>query len=171
GLSFDDVSTAAEACLLLVAGSTYAWLVSLLWPERDAAARAASPAPDRRSMLGYGLLLGVAAAIGYLIASGLELDHPGWAPAACLLVARPQLDLMQLRGVGRVVAVLVGATAAALVLRLDPPDLAYAVLAVAVLAAAAATTGSRWYITPGFATFFVFVLLLHCDPAQSAHHF
>jgi len=31
-----------------------------------------------------------------------ELDHPGWAPAACLLVARPQLDLLQSRGIGRV---------------------------------------------------------------------
>jgi uncharacterized membrane protein YccC len=71
-------------------------------------------------MLDYGIRMGVAAAVVYLIAAGLGLDHPGWAPAACLLVARPQLDLLQSRGVGRVLSVAVGAVAGALLVRADP---------------------------------------------------
>ncbi|MBV9922784.1 MAG: FUSC family protein [Pseudonocardia sp.] len=94
-------------------------------------------------MLDYGIRMGLAAAIVYAIAAGLGLDHPGWAPAACLLVARPQLDLLQSRGVGRVLSVTVGALAAALVLRADPADYVLAIVAITVLAAASATARSR----------------------------
>ena len=98
-------------------------------------------------MLGYGARMGLAAAVAYLVASALALDHPGGG-AACLLVARPQVDLLQIRGVGRVLSVAVGATLAALVLDADPPDTTYAVLVVVVLAArpqpwAAAGTSPR----------------------------
>lgn len=122
-------------------------------------------------MAWYGLRLGLAAAIAHLTAVASGLDHPGWAPAACLLVARPQLDLLQSRGVGRVVSVLVGASFAGVVLHLDPSPVAYALLAVIVLSTAAATSGSRWYVTPAFATFFVFVLLVYGEPSQSSQKF
>jgi len=171
GLSYDDFATSAGAALLLIAGSTYAWLVSLAWPERAAADRASQGLPDRRVLLGYGIRLGIASALAYLVAAGLDLDHAGWAAAACLLVARPQLDLLQSRGVGRVVAVTVGALAAGIALRADPPDAVYAVLAVVVLAAAAATCASRWYISSAFTTFFVFLLLLFDHPDQTAQKF
>ena len=166
GLSFDDLESAAATMLLLTAGAAYAWLVSLVWPVRTAERRPSAGSPPRRAMAGYGLRMGTAAAIGYLIASGLSFDHPGWAPAACLLVARPQLDLLQTRGVGRVVSVTIGAVSAALTLHIDPPNAVYAAIAVVVLACASATVGSRWYITAGFTTFFV-ILLASGDEADA----
>jgi uncharacterized membrane protein YccC len=122
-------------------------------------------------MLDYGIRMGVAAAIVYAIAAGLDLDHPGWAPAACLLVARPQLDLLQSRGVGRVLSVTVGALAAALLLLADPANYVYAIVAVAVLAAAAATAGSHWYITSAFTTCLVFLMMLNEHPEQTTTKF
>jgi hypothetical protein len=171
GLSYTDFGASAQASLLLATGAVYAWLVSLAWPQGVARVRPERPLPPRRAILGYGLRMGVAAAIGYLIASGLSLDHPGWAPAACLLVARPRVDLLQTRGVGRVLSVIVGAGAAGLLLRADLGNAAYAVITVAVLAAAAATVGSRWYITSAFTTFFVFLLLLNGHPGETVGKF
>jgi len=109
----------------------------------------------------YGIRLGLAAAIVYAIAASMGLDHPGWAPAACLLVARPQVDLLQSRGVGRVASVVVGALAAVLILNNQPPEAVFALVAVVVLGAAAATVGSRWYITSAFTTLLVFLMLLN----------
>jgi hypothetical protein len=86
-LSYDDYSTSAAATVLLLAGAAYAWLVSLARPERGADDRPGRVLPERRTMLGYGVRLGVAAALAYLVAVGLDLDHAGWAAAACLLVA------------------------------------------------------------------------------------
>jgi uncharacterized membrane protein YccC len=122
-------------------------------------------------MLDYGIRLGLAAALASLVAVGLDLDHAGWAAAACLLVARPQVDLLRSRGVGRVLAVCVGALVAAGVLRADPPNVVYAALAVVVLAAAAATSASRWYVSSAFTTFFVFLLLLFDHPEQTTQKF
>jgi uncharacterized membrane protein YccC len=122
-------------------------------------------------MLDYGIRMGMAAAIVYAIAVGLDLDHPGWAPAACLLVARPQLDLLQSRGVGRVLSVLVGALVPFLLLRADPSNYALATLAILVLGAAAASAGSRWYITSAFTTLLVFVMLLNGHPEETVGKF
>ncbi len=60
---------------------------------------------------------------------------------------------------------IVGAVAAAGFLRAGPPDIVYAALIVVVISCAAATAGSRWYITSAFTTFLVFVMLLrgHLD--------
>jgi hypothetical protein len=168
GLSFSDFATSVVTVLLLVAGAAYAWLVSLCWPERPPAARAEPARPEVRSMVGYGLRLGAAAAIAYAVAAGLGTDHPGWAPGACLLVARPQVDLLRSRGVARVVAVLVGASAAVALLALQPPSSVYAAVVLLTLAGVAGTAGSRWYITAGFSTLLVLVLLVYGDEAQTA---
>lgn len=164
GLSYDDWGTSAATLGLLIVGACYAWLVSLLWPSHAAPARPPQPMPSRRPMLDYGVRMGSAAAIVYLIADSLGLDHPGWAPAACLLVARPQLDLLQRRGVGRVLSVLVGALAAALLLMATPSKATLALVAVVALAATAATAGSRWYVTSTFTTLLVVVMLLYGHP-------
>ena len=157
GLSYDDLATSAGIFLLLVAGGAYAWLVALVPPSKDPSTRAVPPSGPT---LEYGLRLGVAAAIAYLITATLGLDHPGWAPAACLLVARPQLDLLQARGVTRVAAVFIGAVMAGLAVSVGLLPIGYAILIVAVLAAASGTLGSRWYITSAFTTFLVFLLML-----------
>lgn len=169
GLSYGDWWSAASSMVLIIIGSAYAWLVSLLWPARSAPGRPQRPLPPRGAMIDYGVRMGVAAALVYLIAASLDLDHPGWAPAACLLVARPSPELLKTRGVGRVVSVTVGALAAVLLLHLDVPNAVLAVVAVAVLAAASGTAGSRWYITSAFTTLLVFLMLLggHLEEATS----
>lgn len=171
GLSYSDYATSAETFLLLSLGAAYACLVAMLWPPRSAPERTQTPLPPRQAMLDYGIRMGVAAAVVYLIAAGLGLDHPGWAPAACLLVARPQLDLLQSRGVGRVLSVAVGAVAGALLVRADPANYVFAVVAVVVLAATAATAGSRWYITSAFTTLLVFVMLLNGNLGETTAKF
>ncbi|HEU5486136.1 MAG TPA: FUSC family protein [Microlunatus sp.] len=167
GLSYDSWSSAAATMGLMIGSSTYAWLVSLLWPARSVPERPQRPLPPSAAMLDYGVRMGLAAAVVYLIAADLGLDHPGWAPAACLLVARPQLDLLRRRGVGRVVSVTVGALAAVLLLHLDPPNAVLAVTAIAVLAGAAGTTGSRWYISSAFTTLLVLLMMLGGHPEET----
>lgn len=171
GLSFTEYAASAQTFLLLSLGAAYAWLVSLFWPTGASAPRPPRALPPRSAMIGYGIRMGAAAAIGYLIASWLSLDHPGWAPAACLLVARPQLDLLQSRGVGRLLSVVAGAAAASLLLRAEPSHAAFAIVTVVMLAAATGTTGSRWYITSAFTTFFVFLLMLNDHVDQTVGKF
>jgi len=168
GLSYDDWSSSARTLGLMVCGAVYAWLVSLLWPDRPAAPTRTTALPDRRLMLGYGLRMGAAAAIAYGVASSAGLDHPGWAPAACLLVARPQRDLLELRGVGRIVAVALGALAAATIAHAAPPSGVIALSVAACIAAAAATRTSHWYVASAFTTYVVLLSLLVTHPEQAA---
>jgi hypothetical protein len=168
GLSYDDLSTSAGAFVLLTAGGAYAWLVALLLPPREPTPHAAAA---ESPTLGYGIRLGAAAAIAYGITGMLGLGHAGWAPAACLLVARPQLDLLQRRGITRVAAVVSGALAAGLAVNLGLAPIGYAVLIVAVLGGASGTAGSRWYISSAFTTFLVFLLLLAGQPKELAAAF
>jgi hypothetical protein len=169
GLSYTDIATAAGLAAIMVGGAVYAAAVSLLWPEFDPPPRPAHPAPV--PTVAYGVLLGAtgatAAAIGFL----LDLDHVGWACAASLLVIRPAAEMQEIRSVGRIVSVALGAAAAIALVQLDPAAAWYAVAIVAVVAVVAATRGSRWYITSAFTTFLVFVLLLYGDVADAPDRF
>ena len=168
GLSYADVGKVAGICALMVAGSAFACAVSMLWPERPPGPpREAPPAPT----LEYGVRLGLAgatvAAIGFL----LDLEHVGWACAAALLVMRPAPEMQRLRSVGRIAAVALGALLAVALVRSGP---AAGVIALAVLAAivlAAGTHHSRWYVTAGFTTFLVFLLLLYSSPEDAGSRF
>ncbi|WP_412739427.1 FUSC family protein [Krasilnikovia sp. MM14-A1259] len=171
GLSYDDWASALRLLLLMVLGAVYAWAVSMLWKPRPPQPRPQRPVPSAPAMLGYGFCLGTAAAVSYLVAIGLDLDHPGWAPAACLLVARPDPDLLRARGAGRVLSVIVGAAAAVLTLAADAANGLLAVLTGVVISAAAATHASRWYITSAFTTYLVFLLLLGDHPNQAGQKF
>ena len=168
GLSYDDWGTSASAALLLAAGAVYAWAVSLLWSPHPPVTRAPTDLPSRGDMVRYGLLLGSGAAVAYLVAAGARVDHPGWAPAACLLVARPDAELLWSRAVGRLVAVLLGALAAVGVVAAELPSPLLAVVAALVVSTAAATRASRWYITSTFTTSVVFVMLLQAHPEQAS---
>jgi hypothetical protein len=170
GFSFqDDPAKGAAVGLLILAGTAYAFLLSLLWPDRPVVADAPPPRPALPAMVDYGIRLGLAGATAAAIGFALDLDHVGWQVAAALLVMRPVAEMQRLRSVGRVVSVAVGAFTAAGVAATSPPDGVYAVAAASVLVAAGATQPSRWYVTPAFTTFIVISLLLYARPEDTAY--
>jgi hypothetical protein len=174
GFSYRDVGEAFGLALLIIAGSLYAFLVSLLWPERavpPAPPAPVTPGPSTRSMIGYGVRLGLAGATAATIGFAFDFDHVGWATAAALLVMRPSADMQRLRSVGRVVSVIVGALAAATLAILTTAPGWYSAIIVVVLAAVAATRPSRWYVTPTFTTFIAISLLLYASPADAQSRF
>lgn len=84
---------------------------------------------------------------------------------------RPAAEMQRLRSVGRIIAVAIGALAAIGLVRLSPAAWVYSVAAIAALAACGATHRSRWYVTPAFTTFLVFLLLLYSRPQDAASRF
>jgi Fusaric acid resistance protein-like len=168
GLSYPGFGKAAGLAGLMVLGSIYGCMVSMLWPERPPTQEpAAAPKPT----LGYGARLGAAGATAAAIGFLLDLEHVGWACAAALLVMRPAAEMQRLRSVGRIVAVAIGALGAIAVVRLTPAAWIYSLAAIAALAACGATHRSRWYVTPAFTTFLVFLLLLDSRPEDAASRF
>lgn len=139
----------------------------------DAVARAHPTAQAARSRptLQYGVLLGLAGATAAAIGFLADLEHVGWATGAALLVMRPSEDMQRLRSIGRVLAVLAGALAGTALVRATTSPGWYSIAVLAALAAAAGTSGSRWYVAPAFTTALVFLLLLYADPASAAHRF
>jgi hypothetical protein len=168
GLSYEP-ATAAGLAFVMSSGSLWAFLVSLLWPEHDAPS--APPPQAARPTLEYGVRLGLAGASAATIGFALDLDHVGWAVGAALLVMRPDLALLRLRGEGRLLSVAVGATAAAGMATLTDEPGWYALAALIALAGAAGTRGSHWYVTPAFTTFLALSLLLYSDPADAGDRF
>lgn len=171
GLSYgDDVASAVDLMLLMMAGAAYGWLLSLCWPSRPGRVRAAE-LPARRPMVEYGIRLGSAGATCAAIGFAFDLDHVGWATAACLLVMRPTVEMTELRGVGRAASVVVGAFAAWVMVRSQASTQAVAVAAFVALSALAATRPSRWYVTGGFTTFLVVSLLVYGRPEEATGRF
>lgn len=171
GLSFawSTVTLALAGCM--VAGSVYAWVVSLLWPQTDAPAPAAPPVPRGRAMLVYGLLLGTAAATAAAVGFLLGLEHVGWATGAVLLVMRPVRGQLIARSAGRALSVLAGALAAAALAVLSPGPPVVAVAIGLVVGALSATQASRWYVAPAFTTFLVLLLIMSTSSASPGERF
>jgi hypothetical protein len=89
GLSFEFGKVIVIAGLMILSGA-YAWAISLLWPERPAAAAQPEPSQQSRSAaIDDGVRLGFAAAVAAGIGFLLDLDHKGWVCGAALLVMRP----------------------------------------------------------------------------------
>ena len=168
GFSYDEITTGVTLALIMVAGSISACLLSLLWPEFPVPKAAAQPRPSPPS-LAYGVRLGLAGATAAAIGFGFDLDHVGWACLAALIVMRPSAEMQQLRSVGRLVSVIIGAFVGVAIARVEPPAIIYAVVIIGAVALLAATRTSRWYITPAFTTLLVFLLLLYSDPASAPH--
>jgi hypothetical protein len=168
GLSYPDVGKAAAVAGLMVLGSIFACAVSMLVPERAAAH---APRATAKPALEYGIRLGAAGATAAAIGFLLDLEHVGWACAAALLVMRPTAEMQRLRSVGRVIAVAAGALAAVGLVRLAPPDAVYSLTVIAAVALAGALHRSRWYTTPAFTTFLVFLLLLYGRPQDAGSRF
>ena len=122
-------------------------------------------------MLDYGVRLGLAGAVCAAIGFAFDLEHVGWAVTAALIVMRPSPEVQRLRSVGRLASVSLGAVAAIAVVEATPSAGVLAAATVAALAATAATAGGRWYVTPVFSTFLVFLLLLYSHPEQAAGRF
>ena len=170
GLSYSDIGTAAELAALMVLGSLFACLVSMFWPDHPATRASDRPAPTGPT-IDYGIRLGAAGATAAAIGFALDLEHVGWACAAALLVMRPAAEMQRLRSVGRIVAVACGALAGIALVRVSPPAVVYSVAVIATVAGAASTHRSRWYVTPAFTTFLVFLLLLYAEPESAASRF
>jgi hypothetical protein len=167
GFSYSDVDVAAGAATLMVVGSLYAFSVLMIWPRTPPPATAAPVASAVAPTVGYGVRLGAAGATAAAVGFALDLEHVGWACAAALMVMRPAAEMQRLRSVGRIVSVSAGAIAAVAVVGLGPPAFVYGLAAIVAVSAAAATHASRWYVTPAFTTFLVFLLLLYADPATA----
>ncbi len=167
GFSYTDVGESMGLALIMAGGSVYATAVSLAWPERPGPRSAPAPADAPGAMLDYGVRLGVAAGIAAGVGFALDLDHVGWACAATLLVMRPAAEMVQLRSVGRLVSVALGAGLAGLDATLGFRPAAYAVLAVAVVSVCSATHRSRWYVTSAFTTFLALSLIVQADPSSA----
>jgi uncharacterized membrane protein YccC len=108
-----------------------------------------------------------AAAIGF----AFDFDHVGWACAAALLVMRPSAEMQRLRSVGRVLAVTAGAAAAAGIATVTSAPGWYCVVALVAVAGAAATRGSRWYVTPAFTTLLAISMLIYSRPQDAGSRF
>ena len=145
--------------LFLVAGSIWATAVTMLWPERSADVDQPAPTLDSHRTQVYALLLASAASLALLLGYAFNFSHLGWAPAAVVLVMRPQPDLLTSRGVGRVLATSAGVLFAWLVVRYQPADLLLAVVIVGVVAAIVATRTSRWYVTSAGTGILVMLLI------------
>lgn len=171
GLSYDDPRETVGIALLMAAGSAYAFLVSLAWPARAAPPPREPASGAGRRALGYGVRLGLAGATAAAIGFLLHLDHVGWVCGAALFVMRPASEMLRMRGVDRVWAVLVGALAGGGLTLAGPPRAVLSAAVVAALAALAATRGSRRYVAPMFTTFLVFLLILVNDPQETAGRF
>lgn len=174
GFSYRDVGEGLGLALLIIVGSVYAYLVSLLWPARAVpptvpAGELAQPSP--RSMIPHGLRLGLAGASAAAIGFALDFDHVGWATAAAMLVMRPSAEMQRLRSVGRVVSVVVGALAAAGLAYATTEPGWYSVAILVVLAGVAATRPSRWYVTPAFTTFIAISMLVYSNPHDAQSRF
>lgn len=171
GLSYSDLDDAVSAAVLMTAGGVFAFLVLMLLPEQPASAARAGASLRVTPTVGYGVRLGGAAATAAAIGFALDLEHVGWATGAALLVMRPAAEMQRLRSIGRVLSVIAGALVAVTFVDADPPTAVYGVAACVAVCAAAGTQRSRWYVTPAFTTFLVFLLLLHADPQTAGARF
>jgi Fusaric acid resistance protein-like len=169
GLNIDSPSRAVSAGLLILTGSAYAFVISLLWPEPPPPPRSRRrPAPAPRSvLLDYGVRLGLVAAITVGVGLMAGIDHPGWAATAALLTGRPDPAQTEQRVPGSALSVIAGAGAALLVHAVDPTATVLAACVGVAVALCCGLTGSRWVTTPAFTSFVVLTMLMVSSPVQT----
>jgi hypothetical protein len=168
GLSFGSVAEAAGLSVAIACGTVSMIAISLAWPDGESPVPAPHAPPlTRAESIEWGLLLGAAAAVATLLGELRDVSHLGWAPAAALLVMRPQHDLLTLRGTGRVLSVLAGAAAAVAVAEVEPRTGVLAVLAFLAVVGAVGTRASRWYVTATGTTFLALSMILYGGNDQS----
>jgi Fusaric acid resistance protein-like len=127
GLSYPDFGKALGLGLIVLGGSVFSYLVSMLYPESSGAGPGPPPLLSSELAVRYGVRLGLAAAVATAVGIAIHTDHVGWAPAAALFVMRPTEEMQELRSIGRIVSVLLGGLAAIAFLRISPSPLLIAV--------------------------------------------
>lgn len=100
-----------------------------------------------------------------------DFQHVGWATAAVLLVMRPGPEQTTVRMFGRIGSVAAGGAVAVLLVATGSGAVLYSVSVLVCVACAAATHGSRWYVTSTFTTFLVLLLLVAPDPGEAGFRF
>jgi hypothetical protein len=169
GFSYPGTATVGEFALDILVGTAWSVLVAVLWPtptrpqgraSADPAAAAGPGVPPPDVMIPYGWTAGLAGGVCAAIGFAADFEHVGWAPAAALLVMRPDPPVQHRRSVDRLADVALGAALAIVLVAFDPPGWVYAVAVALVGVAATATAGSGWYVLPTFTTYLVFILLL-----------
>lgn len=171
GFSEGSWDRGLAAALLILGGSVYAWVVSLLWPAGRPVARPSRAPASRTAMVVYGVQIGLAGAVGAALGFAWGVDHPGWAATAALLVSRPDRRQLDSRGRGRVISVTGGAILACGVAAVSPASAVIAVVVLVILAVGTGTVGSRWYVFPFFSTTIVLSMLLLGETEPPAHWF
>jgi uncharacterized membrane protein YccC len=174
GIGFSyDLQGAASFGALVIVGSLYAWLVSLLFREYSPPPAPAKPLMSKAQARLYSILLALTAATTATLGFATHVEHVGWIVGAALLVMRPSQEMQEIRSIGRLVAVLLGAFTASVLLAIGVSTWVIAVVASAAIVCMAATHSSRWYFTAAFTTFLIFWMLLYqqTGSGQIEHRF
>lgn len=167
GFSYPNISEALGLGLVVVIGSLWAYLVSLLF-KGDDHIQQEKAAPSRRQAANYGLGYSLAAVIATVTPLALGWDHVGWVAGATLFVMRPSWEAQKMRMIGRIASVSTGALFASLILWWHPDVWLVAIFVTLAMVLAGATQGSKWYIMPAFTTFIVFFVLLYVNTPDGA---
>jgi hypothetical protein len=96
---------------ILLAGSLWAALVTIIWPLSSfVSSSSATPLcrPDDSALKLYSIKLGIGVSIATLLVYVLNFQHVGWAPTAVAIILRPQQDLIKRRGLGRMAGTFLG---------------------------------------------------------------
>ncbi|RZK72339.1 MAG: hypothetical protein EOP25_01765 [Rhodococcus sp. (in: high G+C Gram-positive bacteria)] len=131
----------------------------------------------RAALILVGILTGLPMVLGSFVAGTPLLATAVVFALAVGAAALAQTTVAKRRDLGRVLSTLsvplvgVGLSYDVLVVGTTPSPWVYGVAVLAVVATAAATHRSRWYVTSTFTTFLVFVLLLYSDPGQAGYRF
>ena len=161
GLTFDGLDESAGVSALFLTGSAIAFLGALCFPEYDVPAQAEPPLLSITAAKGYGVRLGLAAAVATAIGLVSGAEHAGWIVISTVIVMRPAEEMMKVRSAGRAISVFIGALVAAWMLGMELSPAAIALVGAGAIVALAATNASRWYITPAFTTFLILWSVLY----------
>lgn len=166
GLSYPGLATAAPLAGLFLLGAIYGYAAAIFWPSTPKPAGTDGPPPldgrcsatayawVRRGALRRHRIHPALRARRMADHGGIARDEPRGQDARAAGAGPGGLGVCGRGGDDRVPR---------------PPPVARppTVAVAAVVIAATATVGSRWYITPAFTTSLVFLLLLLADPTQA----
>ena len=172
GFSYPGTDKVGGLAVDILMGTAWATVVALAWPATRPRGQApAAPAAPGAQIATYGWIAGLTGGICATVGFAAGLEHVGWAPAAALLVMRPDPPAQGMRSWDRLADVVLGAAAAICLVLVGPSDLVFGIVVGLVVVATTATAGSRSYVTPLFTTALVFLMLLAGHPGDAGSRF